>query len=229
MLRLAKIAALVSLVVLANAVTTLLFVQGRVPVSAQVGGPCVDGDVNGDSSLDLSDAIYTLQHLFEGGPAPIACAQTSTSMELESVLAQFLPRHRDRFYWKTSVPAATSQEISEVIVVPLGQSLHITAVEVFVLSGPAGNTGRPYSNDVLSTSIPLVQLLVSGEKNPVYSLRSGTVLWQSNGGGSGGLSPLSSPSWGTAIFPVSSGETLEIQRAGGSVGVALYGYFVDAP
>ena len=29
-----------------------------------------NGDVNGDNSLDLSDAIYLLAHLFQGGPAP---------------------------------------------------------------------------------------------------------------------------------------------------------------
>jgi hypothetical protein len=32
-----------------------------------------NGDVNGDDALDLSDAIYLLTHLFQGGPAPIAC------------------------------------------------------------------------------------------------------------------------------------------------------------
>ena len=32
-----------------------------------------NGDVNGDGSLDLSDAIYLLSHLFQGGPAPELC------------------------------------------------------------------------------------------------------------------------------------------------------------
>jgi len=32
-----------------------------------------NGDVNGDNGLDLSDAIYILTHLFQGGPAPAAC------------------------------------------------------------------------------------------------------------------------------------------------------------
>jgi hypothetical protein len=40
--------------------------QGGVTVSG-------NGDVNADESLDLSDAIYLLAHLFQGGPAPEAC------------------------------------------------------------------------------------------------------------------------------------------------------------
>ena len=32
-----------------------------------------NGDVNGDDSLDLSDAIYLLAHLFQGGPEPEDC------------------------------------------------------------------------------------------------------------------------------------------------------------
>ena len=36
------------------------------------GPPCSNenGNVNGDEDTDLSDAIYTLEHLFQGGPAP---------------------------------------------------------------------------------------------------------------------------------------------------------------
>jgi len=32
-----------------------------------------NGDVNGDNSLDLSDAVYLLTHLFQGGDAPVPC------------------------------------------------------------------------------------------------------------------------------------------------------------
>ena len=35
-----------------------------------------NGDVNGDSMLDMSDAVYLLIHLFNGGPEPIACADS---------------------------------------------------------------------------------------------------------------------------------------------------------
>jgi len=43
----------------------------------QAGGEPVatdNGDVNGDTALDISDAVYLLTHLFHGGPAPVAIA-----------------------------------------------------------------------------------------------------------------------------------------------------------
>jgi hypothetical protein len=46
------------------------------------GATLGNGDVNGDNSLDLSDAIYLLSHLFQGGPAPVPCPgnpETETS------------------------------------------------------------------------------------------------------------------------------------------------------
>ena len=47
---------------------------------ARAGGVSGHGDVNGDNGLDLSDAIYLLTHLFQGGPAPLACpAATETN------------------------------------------------------------------------------------------------------------------------------------------------------
>jgi hypothetical protein len=45
-----------------------------VPVTADGAGaaaPSGNGDVNGDGQLNLTDAIYLLQHLFQGGPAPV--------------------------------------------------------------------------------------------------------------------------------------------------------------
>lgn len=34
-----------------------------------------NGDVNGDTRRDITDAIYLLGWLFQGGPAPVALAQ----------------------------------------------------------------------------------------------------------------------------------------------------------
>jgi hypothetical protein len=35
-------------------------------------GPSGNGDVNSDGALNISDAIYLLEHLFRGGPPPVA-------------------------------------------------------------------------------------------------------------------------------------------------------------
>ena len=47
--------------------------------AAKVGGGAVatqTGDVNGDGVIDLSNAVYTLVYLFQGGPEPVALADT---------------------------------------------------------------------------------------------------------------------------------------------------------
>ena len=38
------------------------------------GGPCSTGDVNGDGSVDIGDAIYILTYLFGDGPEPVPLA-----------------------------------------------------------------------------------------------------------------------------------------------------------
>jgi len=62
---------------LGGAVLAVLF-SGDTPLAESgvgQGGGFVsgNGDVNGDGGLDLSDAIYLLTHLFQGGPAPEPC------------------------------------------------------------------------------------------------------------------------------------------------------------
>jgi hypothetical protein len=48
-----------------------------VPLSGGAGGATSgNGDVNGDNSLDLSDAIYLLNFLFQGGPSPVDCPES---------------------------------------------------------------------------------------------------------------------------------------------------------
>ena len=78
MIRVLKIGSLVSVVVLINAVTTLLFVQSAAPASA--GPNCVNGDVNGDFVVDITDPIHLLGYIFEGAPVPVACAQNPSDV-----------------------------------------------------------------------------------------------------------------------------------------------------
>ena len=40
-----------------------------------------NGDVNGDQILDMSDAVYLLIHLFNGGPEPVALADSPEVLE----------------------------------------------------------------------------------------------------------------------------------------------------
>jgi hypothetical protein len=49
------------------------------PDGAAGGVPLANGDVNGDGAIDMSDAIYLLDHLFLGGPAmvPLECVPTT--------------------------------------------------------------------------------------------------------------------------------------------------------
>jgi hypothetical protein len=44
-----------------------------IQAGAQGGGAAAktNGDCNGDGALNLTDAVYLLQHLFQGGPAPV--------------------------------------------------------------------------------------------------------------------------------------------------------------
>jgi hypothetical protein len=37
-----------------------------------VAGPTMNGDVNGDGAVNLTDAVYLLNYLFKSGPAPLA-------------------------------------------------------------------------------------------------------------------------------------------------------------
>ena len=63
-----------------------LLVRG-IPIVVQVnagGTPphgSQNGDVNGDTRLDLADAIYLVGYFFQGGPEPVAFAHESPALE----------------------------------------------------------------------------------------------------------------------------------------------------
>src|SRR5262249_17388407 len=43
-------------------------------VSGQAGELVANGDVNGDGTINITDAIYLLRYMFQDGPQPVACA-----------------------------------------------------------------------------------------------------------------------------------------------------------
>jgi len=53
----------------------------------QGGATLGNGDVNGDNGLDLSDAIYLLTHLFQGGDPPVPCPGGGDCTQFEANLA----------------------------------------------------------------------------------------------------------------------------------------------
>jgi len=65
----------VSLSVLAGLVLGIILVGSTLRVRAG-GTATANGDANGDGTIDVSDAVYTLLYLFKGGEPPVACADT---------------------------------------------------------------------------------------------------------------------------------------------------------
>src|SRR5262245_37338173 len=52
----------------------------------------IDGDVNGDGALNLSDPVHLLRFLFQGGPAPVPCS----SIPSAPVSVTIIVRHAER-------------------------------------------------------------------------------------------------------------------------------------
>ncbi|MBI4606239.1 MAG: histidine phosphatase family protein [Planctomycetes bacterium] len=60
------------------------------------GGTGVDGDVNGDGTLNIGDPVYLLRFLFQGGPGPASCRAAA-----KPISVAFIVRHAE----KASTPA----------------------------------------------------------------------------------------------------------------------------
>lgn len=64
--------------------------EGNVPAWAG-GQTCVDGDVNQDGNVNLTDPVHLLSFLFQGGPAPLTCSAASPPVSIV-----FVTRHAER-------------------------------------------------------------------------------------------------------------------------------------
>ncbi len=82
MKRLTKLVGLLLSVVVLNLLTVAVFLSA-LPVTVTVAGtngePCVLGDVNGNGSASVADALYLLNWLFADGEEPVACASGPAS------------------------------------------------------------------------------------------------------------------------------------------------------
>jgi hypothetical protein len=81
-MRLLKLSAVVAFM-LFSAVMLLgvLSLRALPPRGAGVPVATLNGDVNCDGKLDMSDAVYTLRSLFSDGPAPCAIAQEAEVLD----------------------------------------------------------------------------------------------------------------------------------------------------
>ena len=115
---------------LLNIITVLVLASlAGVPigVAGPIGGSCEVGDVNGDGAIDISDPIGLLSFIFEGGPAPVACAQDPLDLsQLEGVLAKFWPRAGDLYYEEIEVEASAAEQV--ILTVPAGKVFVLTNV-----------------------------------------------------------------------------------------------------
>ncbi|MBI4605864.1 MAG: hypothetical protein HY721_28190 [Planctomycetes bacterium] len=81
---------IVSLAAFSGSLLAVLLVGIPLAVRAGPGGGTAseNGDTNGDGTLDISDAVYLLLHLFKGGPAPAACADSPELVRRVEALEQ---------------------------------------------------------------------------------------------------------------------------------------------
>ncbi len=111
MKRILKLAGITAIVFVIN-VAMLVGVVGLVAVNAGPG-PSGNGDINGDGSINVADAVALLAYLFEGGPEPAAIASSTCSAET------WPPRPELMFYKEDfSGPELFPGEAHPIFVVP---------------------------------------------------------------------------------------------------------------
>ena len=104
--------------------------------------PCCNGDVNGDSRLNIADALYLLSYLFKGGPEPIALAQSEACLTAEECLQlkQIL-----QYVSVVNVPSGEEKEDVPTVL--------FSGVNVQIVNGLGATNGNPEEPGALSDSV----------------------------------------------------------------------------
>ncbi len=55
---------------------------GLICLCQPVRAACLEGDVDGNGRVDISDCVYLVQYVLAGGPAPVVCEPPDTIMQI---------------------------------------------------------------------------------------------------------------------------------------------------
>lgn len=146
-MRFLRLLAALSIVSLVNLAIVYSLVQ---PASSSAGGTAVSaGDANGDSTVDIADAVYVLSYLFQGGPPPVAIAQTGLTAEQEEILSHLSIEYLDDGVGGTR------------------KTIRVSGVNLQIVSGlgtSSGNPANPLSTSTV-TSNGLGNLLIGYDEH----------------------------------------------------------------
>ena len=154
---------------LCGALAVVVVLQGALPRVSKAAcvddpceePPCCNGDCNGDSLIDIADAIYLLTHLFVGGPepVPIASAQGDGLTAEERALLKEILAH-------VSVVELSDGQGDDGLT-----TIRFTGVNVQIVNGLGATNGNPgvSPRDVSETETNGVGNLIVGYQE----LRSG--------------------------------------------------------
>lgn len=138
--------ALLTIFSVINIVVVLCIVD---PQRSSAGPAISAGDANGDTTVDIADAVYVLSYLFQGGPAPVAIAQTGLTAEQEEILS-----HMSIEYLDDGVGGTV-------------KTVRFTEVNVQVVNGLGATNGNPSD----ATSFTQDDVVTNGVGNLIVGYR----------------------------------------------------------
>ena len=168
MKRMLKTLGLLSALAVLNIATVCVFLSA-IPARAgltEPGPPCLQGDINGDGSRTLADALKLLNFLFQEGPEPVACAEgekVDVAAEMEKALGRFLPRPENIVNLSESLFLLGEDETKVVYEVPDDAYLVLTDVFISSLNAGTGDLVEE-TEDGTVVKVPAEFVDSSGEK-----------------------------------------------------------------